>query len=233
MKMRGARRHILIFSVILCACAKAVPEGEPPEDATEPPVRPVGIDARSDQEDARGADARVADARAAVPDSGGRPDAGQVADAGPADASAARCDFASKCPTVRELGMISGDTGTGSLKASGTRSEWLLMRLTEDDGSFLEGVDVKGKFTLTSPTGANYDLFLYVASSDETTDVECENSQYSSSSAGSKDEISVAWSDNRPIGGADDSRNITVEVRHVSGTCTGGAWSLQIEGNTN
>ena len=42
----------------------------------------------------------------------------------------------------------------------------------------------------------------------------------------------LSWEDTTGFGGHDDSTNVMVEIRHVSGPCGAGReWQLQVEGN--
>lgn len=133
---------------------------------------------------------------------------------------------------------MAGDTddpnGPPSLTVEGSTSEWLSIRLTEQDSSWFWPVDLKAKFTLLSPPGVDFDLFVYQADTLQTGDLKCWGPSSQSSTTGT-DEASVSWTDQQPLGGQDDSRNVTVEVRRSSGTCDPNdpskKWSLTIVGN--
>jgi hypothetical protein len=68
--------------------------------------------------------------------------------------------------------------------------------------------------------------FLYVNTGDDA--VECSVVGASSTQAGSLDVASLTWEDSSS---GDDPRDVTVEVRHVGGTCSGSdSWTLLLEG---
>jgi hypothetical protein len=149
----------------------------------------------------------------------------------------ANCDFQNSCDAPRLLGTgdVSGD-GAGAngqaavltTSATGTRSEWLSVHLGEYDGSLFTRVDVKFKVRLQVQGNANYDLFVYYPDNDK--DVSCEGPKQSGTNPGSlAEETSSQVSD---VFGADDSRNVRVEVRNVpnmSGDC--GSWTVTVDGN--
>ncbi len=171
-----------------------------------------------------------------VPDAGvDSPDATSsdaAADAKMGDA-ATRCAPTTSCPTgQRDLGTLSGDKASAPLTATGVGNTWLNVRVTEDDSSVTSAVDLKLKVTLTSPPLENYDVVIYLASSSQVGAFECQTVRAQSTSVSQTDQLAVSWPDNHPAGGQDDSKNVTVEVRHASGPCAPGAeWSLKVEGN--
>jgi hypothetical protein len=86
------------------------------------------------------------------------------------------------------------------------------------------------KAVLVSPAGTNFDLYMYVPSADT---LECSVVTASSTSTSATDTASVEFGESGTFAnGVDDSRTVTVEVRHVSGSCSAGAkWSLTLYGN--
>ena len=84
--------------------------------------------------------------------------------------------------------------------------------------------------SLTSPPGTNFDLFVYVPGSDTR---ECSAVSNSSTNTGSSDSTTAKFGESGLFSnGSDDDRTITVEVRHISGTCDPSAkWTLNIAGN--
>jgi hypothetical protein len=165
-------------------------------------------------------------------DGGGGGDAGSGGDGG-ADAGGGgiSCNAPNACTSSTNLGTVSGDTGSDTLSQQGTTAEWLTVRVTENDNGPLAD-PLKMKVTLVSPPGANFDLYLYVPSSDT---LECSAVSSSSTSTSSTDTASVLFGETGTFAnGVDDSRTVTVEVRHVSGSCSPGAkWSLTLQGNTH
>jgi hypothetical protein len=162
-------------------------------------------------------------------DGGGSADAGK-ADAG-ADAGSASCASPNACVGATDLGSISGDTGAGVKTAQGSGSQWFKIRISEDDSGVL-GTSLLAKAQLTSPPGTNFDLHMYVASNSGGATVECSSVTKSSTTTGA-DSATAQWGEGALPNGGDDGRNVTVEVRWVSGTCTPSAkWTLTVRGNT-
>jgi hypothetical protein len=85
--------------------------------------------------------------------------------------------------------------------------------------------------TLTSPPGANFDLYVYVPGSDTR---ECSAVSNSSTTTGF-DSAGVEFGEGGTFSnGSNDDRTVTVEVRWVSGTCAPGAtWTLNVYGNVH
>jgi hypothetical protein len=139
------------------------------------------------------------------------------------------CNATNTCATSTSAGSVSGDTGSDSQFAQGTTSAWFTVRVTEDDSSVF-AQKLRMTATLQSPAGANFDLYVYVPGSDT---LECSAVSASSTSTSSFDTASVSFGEGGTLSnGSDDSRTVTVEVRHVSGTCSPSAkWSLNLYGN--
>ena len=174
-------------------------------------------------------DAGVAESAAPSPDAGANEDAGPD---GGGDAGVASCTSLNNCGAATDLGSVSGDTGADTKTAQGTGSEWLKVRVSESD-SGLFGARMHAKVELQSPTGTNFDVFVYVAG--KPMGQECSAVTASSTSTGGFDSASMSWgeSDGGFSNGSDDSRTVTVEVRHVSGTCAPDAkWTLTVRGNS-
>jgi hypothetical protein len=129
------------------------------------------------------------------------------------------------------LTAISGDTG-GTGTTSGSDSKFIRIRVTENDSSVFSGKDLRARITLTS-TGANFDLYVYMgATIGDGGGAECTTVKSSSTEpTGTPDVVALTWNDNRPIGGHDDARDLTIEVRAADASCAGASWSLTVEGN--
>lgn len=166
------------------------------------------------------------DAGAPSSDAGGGGDAGGGTDAGGGGAS---CNATSTCMGATDLGSISGDQGSDSVSQQGSTSAWFTVRVTEDDNSVV-GNELQMYATLQSPPGANFDLFVYVPGADSR---ECSTLSATSTSTGAFDSANVSFGESGALSnGSSDSRTVTVEVRHVSGTCSPTAkWTLDLHGN--
>jgi hypothetical protein len=153
-------------------------------------------------------------------DDPGTPDAG---------GSTASCSAANTCQGATDLGQVSGDTGADTKNADGSTSKWFTVRVTEDDSSPL-ATPLWLTATLTSPQGANYDLFLYVPGSDTR---ECASVAAQSTKTTGTDTAHVEFGETGALAnGANDARTVTVEVRHVSGNCDPSEkWTLTVSGN--
>lgn len=156
-------------------------------------------------------------------------DAGPTVDAKPVDA-AIQCPAANTCESAMNLGSLSGDVGADEITANGDQPAWYTVRVTENYED-VGGRRLSLRATLTSPPGANYDLYLYV--NDNVDQVECAGPDASSTlGADQVDTATVSWGEGTLANGADDGRTVTVEVRHTSGPCSSGqTWSLDLRGN--
>lgn len=201
-------------SELMTTPIEAGAEEQQPISLTAPPTAPAD-DAGATSKDAGGPGADAG---------GGGPDAGSGGSGG-----GVSCDATSTCMTATDLGSMSGDQGSDSVSQQGATSAWFMVRLNEDDNSVL-GNKLQMYATLQSPPGANFDLFVYVPSSDAR---ECSTVSATSTSTGSFDSANVSFGEGGSLSnGSNDSRTVTVEVRHVSGTCSPTAkWTLNLYGN--
>jgi hypothetical protein len=161
-------------------------------------------------------------------------DAGTV-DAGAPDAGLPDlCANPTACASGTSMGSVSGDTGSDFLQATGTSSKWLLVRVTENDSSVFSRPPIRARFTLVHNPNTRFDLYLYKASNNGGGTRNC-SSISASGTRGSTTNLtsaSLSWSDTTGIGGNDDSANVMVEIRHVSGPCgVGREWQLSVDGN--
>lgn len=157
---------------------------------------------------------------------GGASDGGDAGDGG----AGISCAVTNTCAGGRAIGTVSGDTGSTTASGAGATSEWLTVRVTEDDSSVF-GTKLKAKVTLTSPPGTNFDLFLYVNTGSDTRECTSVTAQ-STQPAGVADTASLSWGEGAVSNGSDDSRTVSIEVRNVSGACDPNAtWSVQVHGN--
>lgn len=161
-------------------------------------------------------------------------DAGTV-DAGPPDAGLPDlCANPTACASGASMGSVSGDTGSDFLQATGTSSKWLLVRVTENDSSIFSRPPVRARFTLVHNPNTRFDLYLYKAGNNGSGTRNC-SSVSATGARGSTTNLAMAslsWDDTTGLGGNDDSANVMVEIRHVSGPCgVGREWQLSVDGN--
>jgi hypothetical protein len=209
------------------ACATGTADGSLDDDAGEsddsdvPTVDDAGQDVTAPPDDDAGPRYD-----AALVESGPKGDGG---DGGDAD-GAAGCAPTNTCQTAEDLGSISGDTGSQTVTSTGFASKWETIKVTEDNHALL-GQKLKISVTLTSPAGANFDLFLHLSSSP--TDQACgPNPQAQSVHTSGDDTASLSWGEGTISNGNDDSRNVAIEVRYVSGVCDpNSTWTLTLQGN--
>jgi hypothetical protein len=135
------------------------------------------------------------------------------------------CAAPSPCSGATHLGNISGDTGAESKTASGSTSQWFKVRVTENEHDVF-AVELWMKAQLISPPGSNYDLFVYVGGG-------CSAPSGQSVATTATDTVSSKFGESGTFSnGGDDSKDITVEVRHVSGPCNASQpWTLNLLGN--
>lgn len=135
------------------------------------------------------------------------------------------CDATTSCQSADELPKVAGDQEAETQTASDHKSRWLRIKIQEDHHALPQGL----KFTasLSSPSGNNFDLFVYPGTADGP---DCTVSPTKATPSGSTDTVSMAWSESS---GSDDSRWMTLEVRHVGDApCSPSEkWTLLVEGN--
>jgi hypothetical protein len=186
-----------------------------------------------DEDSSSNADSASTDTGSSSTDSG---DDGSSSDTGSAtDTSGTPCTSlsSSDCSSgATDLGSVSGDKNADVKTATGTDNQFLRVKVTEDDSSILSSKDLHVRVTLSSTDPANFDLYVYLGSTKaDGGSIECTSVKDSSTVSGSDDVIEETWTDNHPIGGSDDTRYVTIEVRSATPTCSGASWSLTVEGN--
>jgi hypothetical protein len=143
----------------------------------------------------------------------------------------ATCTTSATCaaPTMTLPGMGGDEEGASSTSQSGYQAAWFSVRLSEtDSGPFGDPMSIYT--TLTSPTGASFDLFVYVDTSND--DVDCTTPTGTVTTSGSTETSNIEWGETGTFANdSDDSRTVAIEVRPKSGdSCSSGAtWSLSIE----
>ena len=149
---------------------------------------------------------------------------GDAHDAGVPDAGGPEpmCDAVNGCFAATYLGQFNGDeSGQPVLMQQASGSAWLSAKVIENSNS---SVPVSMRVTLTGEAGADYDVFVYVPS-DASSAAECSTVSYQASTPGTANEqLDAQWGD--VTLGDDDTRNVSIEVRHVSGPCS--SWTVQV-----
>jgi hypothetical protein len=148
----------------------------------------------------------------------------------PVDAPiAATCATSLTCATATVLPGIGGDeTGASTSSATGYQATWLSIRVSETDNGPL-GDPMSMQATLTSPSGAMFDLLVYVPG--DATSTDCTTPTSTVTTIGDSETWTLEWGETGTFAnGVDDSRTIAIEVSPRSGdTCSPNAtWSLSI-----
>lgn len=142
----------------------------------------------------------------------------------PSDPTPARA-----CTTARDLGTISGDTEAGQVVAQGNCSDWVKVRVTEDD-HYPVADPLKVTATLVSPNPDDFDLYAYVNEAADA--VECSTVTAKSELPVSRsDVVKLSWGETYTANASDDSRTVTFEIRKKTQGCSVGQWSLVVDGN--
>jgi hypothetical protein len=126
---------------------------------------------------------------------------------------------------------VSGDTGQQMLSATGSRAAWYRVRVIENDDT-LTGRPVRVSATLALPASAELDVRIYA---NVTTDVlECTTPLATAVSTRNLRLARASWGETTIPNGADDSRDVEIEIRPITGTCLSTEhWELTVQGNWN
>lgn len=154
---------------------------------------------------------------------------GSVSDA-PLDAELMTCAGTDTCATATTLGTVSGDSQNQKLSATGYRSAWHSVRVTENSSS-VGGLSLRVAAKLTSPNAAMFDVFVYVNSGSD--QVECATTTGTVSTTGMTKQVRAEWGEGSISNGSDDGRTVSIEVRPLatSGCSASAMWQLEVEGN--
>ena len=168
---------------------------------------------------------------ASTPEDGGTTDASTDAggDGGTTPPPTGACAAPVTCQaSTTSMGSVSGDTTSNPVSRQGTTSEFVTVNVSEDSSSVF-GNSMEVKVVLVSPAGTNFDLYVYGSGTTKT----CTALMGSSKLTTSTDTVGLEWGEGGGFSnGSDDDRVLTLEVRHVSGTCAPGSkWTLSVVGN--
>jgi hypothetical protein len=129
------------------------------------------------------------------------------------------------CSPTMLAGNVPGDASSSNFQSTGSGEGWFGIRVRETNTNPFTLIDLTATITLTSPPGADYDLFVHCRA--------CGGAPAASSTnagqGGHSDVVSVGRDD---VNGPDDSFEIFIEVRHAGGTNGCAAWTLTVAGNT-
>jgi hypothetical protein len=141
-------------------------------------------------------------------------------------AQANTCVTAQTCQGAQMLGTVSGDSGAMTLSANGYQSAWYRVRVTED---FSEEIGLALRVA-AKLQGTGFEAFVYVNAASDT--IECSTTTGTVSQNGNMKETRAEWGEGFIPNGADDSRNVTIEIRPSGTSCSmNQGWQLDIEGN--
>jgi hypothetical protein len=143
------------------------------------------------------------------------------------------CDFTQlhACSNASVMQPVSGDEGGQPASVTGDTSDWFEVEVEETSGSVFEK-DLSFTVTLTMPSGMDYDLVVHEGPEDSGPN--CNATPMFGVESGNSETVSHGWDDSQPLGGEDDSRWLSIEVLHVSGTDCGPGfqWTLTVQGDT-
>jgi hypothetical protein len=172
---------------------------------------------------------------AASPTDAGTGDSGPTVDGGGdggTDGGTGQCVAPNTCVGGIMMTPVSGDKNADTSTQTGSTSRWLKIRVSEDDSNLVDGKKLQLKVTLTSPPGTNFDLRLYLAGDGSGQKCPPDTPDRTSNVVSGQDTASLEWGEGFFPNGSSDDRTVSIEVVHVSGTCTTGQnWTLLAEGN--
>ncbi len=140
------------------------------------------------------------------------------------------CVATNTCPTASGLGGVSGDENSAGLDANGQLPTWVEFEVSEDDSSVF-GSGMSFTVTLSSPPGADFDLFVYRSAEGGSSG--CGGQMQQSTNAGGFDSVSMSWGEGGVANNSDDGVWVAVEIRAKNDICAPpGEWTLVVSGNT-
>lgn len=167
-----------------------------------------------------------------------RADTGGSCDGGSCDAAAdaivppnleAGAPPSNVCTAGRDIGTLGGDTITPALQTTGTCSEWVKLRATENDDSVF-AVAMKLRISVTSD--ANADLYVYLDPKNDTLSCDVPYAASNGVGPGESEIASVSWGESVVGNRSDDSRTVNILVLFPDEACSAStSWSLVVDGN--
>lgn len=140
------------------------------------------------------------------------------------------CNSPNACLGATIMTDVSGDSGSDVSTISGTTSQWVKIRVSEDDSNVFAN-DLELKLTLTSPPGTVFNMRVYLAS--DGSSQKCTGPDRTTTSTTTSATTSIEWGESGTFSNNnDDDRTVTIEIFNTSGTCAAGqTWTLRAEGN--
>lgn len=146
------------------------------------------------------------------------------------DGPVGNCADPGTCAGAGSIGSVSGDEGSRMLGSASSQPAWRTFLVSETDDA-IDGAAMSFTVTLTSPAGADFDLYVYRGVEGGGTG--CGGFLQSSTGAGAVDEVSMTWGEGLFANGLDDSAWVAVEIVAKDHICAPPAeWSLTVVGNT-
>jgi hypothetical protein len=218
---------LLPVTLLSVACADDdTPEathGRFDDQVAETPARSA-VDAGPDGRSATGGGFTDDDAPPAT-DAG--PSVNSSPDAGARDAAPPSTNT---CQSARDLGGIAADQGDATVSTQGTCTEWVKIRAEEKTAGLIAAT-MKLQFTLTSPSQANFDLYVHVNKDADV--LECSTvTGKSEEPSGRSDVVKVNWGEYYTGNQSPDGRTVSILVKSKTGACDPAkTWNLVIQGN--
>ena len=155
-------------------------------------------------------------------------DASSTTDSGdPGEEVPCETDATCEAPSI-VLGLLSGDTGSASLMATGHQAAWVVFTVTEDDQSALNGANMSVIARLSPPAGVDFDLQAFRSVAPMSDPCMSTIVQSSQNTVGI-DQVAMYWGENVDPNGEDDSRQFAVRVEPVQAACfTNRTWTLTV-----
>ena len=159
---------------------------------------------------------------------GGSPDSSSSSSSSSSGSGGSDCDYGAlnTCPTSDTLSAVDGDQHSDTRTIKGTTSKWFKVLVSEAVSSIISYPKLSYTATLTTPPGMDFDLFEYDGTISTPS---CSGNP--KHATGNPEAVSSTWGDTL---GVDDTRWLTLEVRHISGEmCPSDPWTLTVKGHTN
>ena len=139
------------------------------------------------------------------------------------------CPNETVCGNAEVIGMVSGDSNSPAIQASGSEPVWLTFQVTEDNDA-VTGEALAFTATLSSPPGVDFDLYVYRGAANGQTG--CGGVMDSSTAAVGNDVVHMGWGEGGVANGVDDRSWVAVEIIPKGDMCPyGGQWSLNVVGD--